>query len=186
MSKPHTRRARRRPLQPLTAAERAGDGAAPDEQGGGWLVLGARPGGERVVLATAPSEGRAGRAAATLELGGIEGYIRLEVQSMNDHENGLARRHTLNLREAEQRVPAVSAVEAMRRQLSLAIFGAIGESEVGAIVTKLKEKALGGDLRAMRLLFSLILPQQGGGRPVQVQQIAVTPAAGQRRADLEG
>lgn len=65
-------------------------------------------------------------------------------------------RHSLRLSEAREQTPAVSPVEAMRRQLAVAVYGAVKESDVEQMVNKLKEQALGGDHKAMKMYFELI------------------------------
>lgn len=66
---------------------------------------------------------------------------------------------SLKLAEARQRTPAVSAVEAMRSSLQLALFGAVTEADVAGMASKLKEMALAGDLKAMKLFFQMVQSQ---------------------------
>lgn len=62
----------------------------------------------------------------------------------------------LRLSEAREQTPAVNPVEAMRRQLAVSVFGAVKESDVEQMVGKLKEMALAGDHKAMKMYFELI------------------------------
>jgi hypothetical protein len=86
--------------------------------------------------------------------------------------NKTNRKNGLNLDEARQRNPPVSAVEAMRNSLQLALFGAVTENDVAGMATKLKEMASRGDLRAMKLFFDLVT-KSDHAPPPQPQQIAV-------------
>lgn len=69
--------------------------------------------------------------------------------------------HSLKLSEARAKTPAVNAVEAMRSSLQLALFGAVTEGDVAGMAAKLKEMALAGDLKAMKLFFQLV---EGGSK----------------------
>lgn len=61
------------------------------------------------------------------------------------------------LSEARELTPAVNPVEAMRRQLALALFGSVKEQDVLEMATKLKEMAQGGNLKAMKMYFDLVI-----------------------------
>lgn len=74
---------------------------------------------------------------------------------MHDNGNG---RGTLNLKDAAALAPPVNPVEAMRRQLALALFGGVREQDVLDVAQKLKEMALAGDHKAMQMFFKLMLP----------------------------
>jgi hypothetical protein len=65
---------------------------------------------------------------------------------------------SLSLREARELTPAVNPVEAMRKQLALALFDGVKEKDVLDVATKLKEMALAGDHKAMQMFFKLMLP----------------------------
>lgn len=67
---------------------------------------------------------------------------------------------SLSLAEARERTPAVNPVEAMRKQLAVSLFGGVGEKDMVALATKLKEMALGGDLKAAKMLIELVLPKE--------------------------
>jgi hypothetical protein len=83
--------------------------------------------------------------------------------------------NTLKLADAEARTPAVSGVEAMRQQLQLALFGAVTEKDVVGMAELLKQKALDGDLPAMKLFFGLVL----GPAQTTVQQAVVVRPDGE-------
>lgn len=65
-------------------------------------------------------------------------------------------RHSLRLNEAREQTPAVSPVEAMRRQLALAVFDAVKEKDLTDMVNLLKTQAQAGDLKAMKMYFELV------------------------------
>ena len=62
----------------------------------------------------------------------------------------------LKLSEARELTPVVSPVEAMRRQLTMAVYGGVSEADVVALTQKLKDQALKGDTKAMKMMFELI------------------------------
>ncbi len=64
---------------------------------------------------------------------------------------------SLTLDQARTLTPAVNPVEAMRRNLQMAVFGSVSEADMLAMANKLKEQAMGGDLKAMKLYFELML-----------------------------
>lgn len=130
-----------------------------------WYVVGVRPGGDRLVLAECRTEALAVRRLAAFA--GLEGYERVLVEECG---MGAEPRGSLRLRDAEKRVPPVNAAEALRRQLQVALFGAIGQADVIDVVAVLKKKALAGDLQAMKILLGLIGQP---GQPQNVQQVAV-------------
>jgi hypothetical protein len=66
------------------------------------------------------------------------------------------RNGVLKLDDARERTPTVNPVEAMRKQLAVAVYGAVKESDVEEMVGKLKELALAGDHKAMKMYFELI------------------------------
>lgn len=66
--------------------------------------------------------------------------------------------HSLKLDEARALTPPVNPVEAMRRQLALALFDGVKEQDLLDMAAKLKEMAMAGDLKAMALFFKLVLP----------------------------
>lgn len=65
-------------------------------------------------------------------------------------------RHSLKLNEAREKTPAVDSAEALRRQLSMAVFNGVKESDVVAMVEKIKEQAMAGDHKAQKMFFDLI------------------------------
>ena len=79
-------------------------------------------------------------------------------------------RNSLKLSEAREATPPVNPVEAMRRQLSTALFGAVKEQDVLDMAGKLKEMAQAGNLGAMKMYFDLVLGSQKSAPPA--------PAAG--------
>lgn len=90
-------------------------------------------------------------------------------------------RNTLTLDEMRRRTPAVSGIKAMQQSLQLALFGAVTHRDVEAMAAKLKEMALTGDLRAMKLFFQLVMgsSQVQAPPPIEVQQqVAVIPQGG--------
>lgn len=64
---------------------------------------------------------------------------------------------SLKLNEAQAMTPAVSPVEAMRKQLALALFDAVKPRDVIDLAMKLKEQAMAGDLKAAKLYLDLML-----------------------------
>lgn len=78
--------------------------------------------------------------------------------------------HSLSLRDAEEQVPPVDPVEAVRQNLQLTLYQSITSDDVAEVVGSLKAKALQGDLQATKLLLGLIT-QSGPAR--QVQQVAI-------------
>ena len=52
--------------------------------------------------------------------------------------------------------PPVNPVEAMRRQLAVAVFGAVKETDVLALVHKLHAMAMEGDHRALKMYLELV------------------------------
>lgn len=61
----------------------------------------------------------------------------------------------------QAQAPAVNPVEAMRRSLAMGVMGALTETDMAAMTAKLKEMALGGDHKAMKMLLDLA----GLGKP---------------------
>jgi hypothetical protein len=74
-------------------------------------------------------------------------------------------RKTLKLGEAAALTPPVNPVEAMRRQLAMALFDGVKEDDVLQLATKLKEMALGGDLKAMKMFFDLVVGKEPKAAP---------------------
>ncbi len=79
---------------------------------------------------------------------------------------------SLTLAEARERTPAVNPVEAMRRQLALALYDAVKPADVVALAEKLKQQAMAGDTRAAKLFFELVIGKDKPG-----------PAPGAERAN---
>jgi hypothetical protein len=75
------------------------------------------------------------------------------------------KRGTLKLDEARAITPPVSPVEAMRRQLQLALFDGVKEQDVLTLANKLKEMALAGDLKAMKMFFELVVGKEPKAAP---------------------
>lgn len=137
----------------------------PPAQTGTWLVVGVGR-GRRVVLGEYRTRAAAAAEVVNLMRGGIEGYEAITVESKEDDVE--EKRRALSLAEAEARTPPVSAVEALKGNLQIALFEGIGEADIAGMVAKLKEKALAGDLKAMKLLFDLVLSPAAGARPMRV------------------
>lgn len=66
------------------------------------------------------------------------------------------------LTEARETTPPVDPVEAMRRQLALAVYDKVKESDIGELVEVLKAQAMKGDLKAMKMFFDLTIGKQQG------------------------
>lgn len=79
-------------------------------------------------------------------------------------------KHSLSIADAEQQVPPVDPVEAVRANLQLPLYQSITGEDVAELVGNLKAKALKGDLQATKLLLGLIT-QPAPSRTVQ--QVAV-------------
>lgn len=60
-----------------------------------------------------------------------------------------------SLKNMAESTPPVDPAEALRRQLSLAVFNSVKEADVLAVAAKLKEMALAGDLKAMQMFLKL-------------------------------
>lgn len=86
-------------------------------------------------------------------------------------------RKSLSLKEARELTPAVNPVEAMRRQLSMALFDAVKEQDVINMANKLKEMAQAGDLKAMRMYFELVLGKEQKPLPPPTDTNAVAQIA---------
>lgn len=134
-----------------------------------WLVVG-YAGQDRVVLTNHPSEESARQQRDVLLKGGIEGYDRLTVEESERH---MAERTRFDLKDMERRTPKVGGVEAMRNSLQLALFGAVSERDVVGMAEKLKEMALAGDFKAMKLFFSLVQGPAQSGQVVSIQNAVV-------------
>lgn len=65
--------------------------------------------------------------------------------------------YPLKLDEARAATPPVNPVEAMRKQLALALFDAVKPQDVIDLALKLKEQAMAGDLKAAKLYLDLML-----------------------------
>ena len=79
-------------------------------------------------------------------------------------------RRSLNLSEARELTPPVNPVEAMRKQLALALFDAVKPQDVIDLALKLKEQAMAGDLKAAKLYLDLMLGKDS--KPVPPQSAA--------------
>jgi hypothetical protein len=66
----------------------------------------------------------------------------------------------VNLKDARAMTPAVNPVEALRRQLAMGLFNGVKEKDLADMAAKLKEMAMAGDLKAMKLYFDLVLPKE--------------------------
>lgn len=81
-----------------------------------------------------------------------------------------------SLKELQDKAPAVSALEALRKSMANALSGSVSESDMIGIVGKLKEQALAGDKKAMELFFKLMLgdgkTQEPAKEPQGVQALA--------------
>jgi hypothetical protein len=78
--------------------------------------------------------------------------------------------HSLKLSEARERTPAVNPVEAMRQQLQLELFGAVKAADVQGIAAKLKDMALAGDLKAMKLFFQLFDAGKAPSQTINIEK----------------
>jgi hypothetical protein len=67
------------------------------------------------------------------------------------------RNGVLNLAEARKLTPAVNPVEAMRKQLALSVYDNVNEKDIKAMMDKLKEMAIGGNLKAMQMYLKLTI-----------------------------
>jgi hypothetical protein len=76
-------------------------------------------------------------------------------------------RHPLRLEDSRALTPPVNPVEAMRRQLALALFDGVKEQDMLDMAAKLKEMAMSGDLKAMKMYFDLMLPKEKVAPPPQ-------------------
>lgn len=72
---------------------------------------------------------------------------------------------SLKLDDARALTPAVNPVEAMRRQLALALFDSVKPQDVLDMALKLKEMAQGGDLKAMKMYFDLVIGKDNKPAP---------------------
>jgi hypothetical protein len=79
---------------------------------------------------------------------------------MHTSGNGQQRR-TLSLRDAEALTPPVDAVKALQQSLQMALYNGVSEQDVAGVAGKLKEMAMAGDLRAMKMLFELVIGAKG-------------------------
>jgi hypothetical protein len=68
---------------------------------------------------------------------------------------------TLILDQARRLTPVVNPVEAMRKQLALAVYDHATEKDIGDMMGKLKEMALGGNLQAMKMWLKLTVGEGG-------------------------
>lgn len=93
-------------------------------------------------------------------------------------------RNTLRLDEARQLTPPVNPVEAMRRQLALALFDGVKEQDLLDMAGRLKEMAMAGDLKAMQLFFKLVLPAGEKAAPPPPQDGAGLKAMADALRDL--
>lgn len=73
----------------------------------------------------------------------------------------------------EQAVPPLPPVEALRRNLLYAMFGAVTEEDMACVVAKQVEKAKQGDSKAARLLIDMVRGEAPGPSRTQMQQAIV-------------
>jgi hypothetical protein len=78
------------------------------------------------------------------------------MSSSNGSGNGNGR-GTLILDLARQATPIVNPIQAMRKQLALAVYDNVKEQDISEMMSKLKEMALGGDLNAMKMWMKLTI-----------------------------
>lgn len=137
-----------------------------------FFIIGMRPSGEQVRLWTSTTREKAVRQLGRFAQ--LEGYARITIEEEGNVSgfNGNNNKKTVTLAEARQRTPPPDPVAACRNQLQLALFGAVSEGDVVQMATKLKAMAMEGDLRAMKLFFSLVTGGGGMSTPPapQVQQ----------------
>jgi len=90
----------------------------------------------------------------------------------------------LTLGRARELTPAVCPVEAMRRQLALAVFNSVKPQDVLDLANKLKEMAGGGDLKAMKLYFELVLGKEQKATSAPPAESAGLKMIGEAMRDL--
>jgi len=73
----------------------------------------------------------------------------------------------------EEAAPPLPAVESLRRNLLHAMFQAVREDDIAAIVVKQVEKAKEGDSKAARLLIELVQAGAPTAAPTHMQQAIV-------------
>lgn len=78
---------------------------------------------------------------------------------------------TLRLDDARKRTPPVPAAEAHRRQLATTLFETITTDDVSELAAKLRQMALSGDLRAMKMLLDLVA--RPAAAPAQSEPVTV-------------
>lgn len=88
-----------------------------------------------------------------------------------------------SLKQMQLQTPAVNPVEAMRRQLALGLMGSVSETDMGKLAAKLKEMALGGDLKAMKMLLDLMMPKAEKETPPEPQGVKALAEALQDLVD---
>ena len=75
--------------------------------------------------------------------------------------------HSLSLADARERTPAVNPVEAMRRQILVAVAQSVQPEDVVGVLNTLRERALGGDLKAMKMYLEFTMPKQASPAPAE-------------------
>jgi hypothetical protein len=115
--------------------------------------------------------------------------------SATEQKNG---NRSLTLKEARELTPPVDPVQALRCQLQMALFNGVKEDDVVKMAEKLRDMAMGGDLKAMKMYFELVVgkdrkeaapPADSAGLRMMaeamrdlVDEIRIAKAKGGRRA----
>lgn len=86
-------------------------------------------------------------------------------------------RSVLNLEQSREVAATNQAVGAWMAELRQSFFDAISADDMTNLARMLKEKALGGDLKALKLLMSYVVgaPGQGRSAPAPQQQATMPP-----------
>lgn len=69
----------------------------------------------------------------------------------------MSERNGFSLKTLQKQTPRVNPVEAMRKQLALSVYDNVTEKDIGAMMSKLKEMALAGNLKAMQMYLKLTI-----------------------------
>lgn len=86
----------------------------------------------------------------------------------------MSEKNGFNLKAMQALTPKVNPVEAMRKQLALSVYDNVHEKDIAAMMTKLKEMALDGNLGAMKMFLKLTI---GEGNDKVPEAPAESPGA---------
>lgn len=76
----------------------------------------------------------------------------------------------LRLKDALERTPPIdNPVEALRRQLAMAVFNGVKEQDVIDLAGKLKDMAMAGDHKAIKMYFELVLGKNQTAAPAPAE-----------------